>query len=887
MIRLLAIWICLGLAMVPAGRTRGDEATTGGGLGLGQELFPNLSLNGLPGQPAAALDGNAGQAFLTDQGQPASVTASLIGGESVAGPWDVKVTVKLAPGWHIYSLTQPAGGPLPTKIRLVVPNGFKLEQAFAPDSDPLRSVSEEFGGITLEEHVNQVHFTARVARDDSTSKRDARLSIDFKALACMDGGACLPVNETFKLDVPTRTVATMPNAVAVKATGNGESSGVFGMPDLNALLPVEAREAHPNAQGASQKLPLFRQDDYAVAWTAVWEDAQVTPGETTHLLITAVPDEPYHVYTAAVNDDRNKTNFAMVDKADLLVGMPTTDEGQIPNEFMRGVFYHPGKVTWRLPVRVPADASLGTKVLSGLVAYQACDATSCLQPRGLRWSAKLNVVAEDDGLQPDATVTLVAATSPEALDATAGGFWVDDLSSPEPTEMVAAGDAMTKDLATEDEELSAVAPVLNTNSSWSSLPFILLMAFAGGIILNVMPCVLPVVGLKIMSFVKQAGEDGKRVLWLNLVYVAGILSVFAILAGLAVALSFSWGEQFTYFPFKLTLTLVMFALALSYLGVWEIPVPGMAGGQASMELQNREGFAGAFFKGVFTTILSTPCSGPLLGYILGWTLGLSPAHTVLVIMTVGFGMAFPYIVIGFRPSLVAFLPKPGNWMETLKQFFAFLFLGTVAFFFYGFKDEHHVPVFIALIGVWFGCWIVGLVPTWQTIQRRLLAWTGGIAAASVIGIAAFHYLGQQPKVLQWEPYSEARLQQLQGEGRTVMVKFTAKWCVNCIVNYQVAVNTEPTAEKLNELDAVALYADWTDQNDEIKAKLEELQSRSIPLLAFYPGAQPDKPIVLRDLVSQQAVLDALQEAGPSVGAGTLTRTQPPLRHAGTRAMASR
>ena len=128
------------------------------------------------------------------------------------------------------------------------------------------------------------------------------------------------------------------------------------------------------------------------------------------------------------------------------------------------------------------------------------------------------------------------------------------------------------------------------------------------------------------------------------------------------------------------------------------------------------------------------------------------------------------------------------------------------------------------------------------------------------------------KAIPWEPYNEARLAELQREGRTVMVDFTAKWCVNCIVNYNVAFNTEPTRQLLEELDAVPMLADWTDRNATIKKKLEELESRSIPLLAIYPGADPDKPIVLRDLISQGAVLDALREAGRSTSANSSTAT---------------
>jgi thiol:disulfide interchange protein len=500
-----------------------------------------------------------------------------------------------------------------------------------------------------------------------------------------------------------------------------------------------------------------------------------------------------------------------------------------------------------------------------------------LRPVALKFSVPFQVVSSTSAdADSPAPAAMESAKSIDALDAAAASeSWVDSIEAVTETRQTQEGPSEIPPSDTNEEAASGPLPVTPQTSDSSSTSFagLLVFAFIGGVILNFMPCVLPVVGLKVMSFVKQAGEDRSRIFKLNVVYMLGILSVFAVLAALAVLLNFSWGQQFTFVEVKLGLTVLLFALALSYLGVWEIPAPSFAAGKKSQELEGREGFVGAFSKGAFATVLATPCSGPLLGYIFGTTFGLSPLQTIIVIMTVGVGMSLPYLVIGARPELVSWLPKPGAWMETLKEFLAFLFLGTVAFFFAGFSDEQKLPVFITLIGVWFGCWIIGKVPNWESLQKRLAAWSVGVASATLIGIAAFQLSGGE-STLQWEEYNESRLAQLQREGRTVMIDFTASWCVNCQVNYQVAIDTEPTRELLEELDAVPMIADWSDRsNTIIPEKLKELQSRSIPLLAIYPGSRPDQPIVLRDLVSQSTVLEALRAAGPSVSADSPPSSQ--------------
>ena len=399
-------------------------------------------------------------------------------------------------------------------------------------------------------------------------------------------------------------------------------------------------------------------------------------------------------------------------------------------------------------------------------------------------------------------------------------------------------------------------------SSTMGLPWLLLLGFLGGIVLNVMPCVLPVIGLKVMSFINQAGEDRGRVLALNLAYIAGVFVVFGLLATLAVFFGLGWGEQFQNFGLRIAATIGIFAFALSYLGTWEIPTPGFVNQAATSEAK-REGIGGAFSKGAFATILATPCSAPLLGSVFASLIGAPPLTVYLVFFAIAAGMALPFAVIGFVPAAAAYLPKPGAWMEKFKEVMAFALLGAVAFFFYQFSDDDKVPVFITLIGVWFGCWIIGQVPPYETFGKRSTAAVGGLAVATAIGLFGFLYVGADSK-LDWQDYDELRLANLQRDGKTVMVDFSAKWCANCLVNLKRAIDTPDVARVVNRLDAEVIYADWTDYDPAITAKLRELGSNSIPVLAIYPAGSPDRPIVLRDLISESQVIEALETAGPSL-----------------------
>lgn len=722
------------------------------------------------------------------------------------------VDAVLSGRWHVYSVTQPPGGPLRTEITVDPPSGVRLAGTFVPDSDPQRSQTPDFPGVTIEEHESQVRWTAPLKLAPGTTPDAISINLNVRGLVCQTDGSCLPFEQE----------------LVAKFDGKFES-----------------------ANAASS----FRDGTYPIQWQGELRPGTVEAGERFRLLLTATPQGSYHVYPAAVDDSPMSTNFVLTRRHSLQPGLPNPSEPPVTIDGPSGeATYQKGEVTWTIDFQVPKDMAPGEYPLEGFIAYQACTDTSCLLPKALRFKTTLRVDSQA-GTQTT-PVHFEVAKRADVLDQLEVHPWQEA--------------SVTTALKT-DERGSG-------DGARYSLVMMVAMAFAAGLILNLMPCVLPVLGLKLMSITEQAGQNRRELLASNLAYSLGVLTVFWVLAIGVSLFSFGWGEQFTYIEFKLTLTVLVFAMALSFLGVWELPVPGFASGKASQELQKQEGFSGSFFKGLFTTVIATPCGGPLLGLVLSLLLG-QPASLVFAIFTaMGIGMAFPFLLIGISPRLASWLPKPGAWMDTLKQLLAFVLLGTVAFFLSTFSKDYHLPVFILLIGVWFACWWIGRVPSWESLPKRLTAWSGGIVTATIIGVLAFRLLvpANIETVVAWEPFDEARLTQLQAEGKTVMIDFTADWCLTCKWNYHTAINTQPTKEMLRSLEAVPMLADWTDHNERIKQKLLELETQSIPLLAIYPGNAPDRPIILRDLVSQADVLKALQAAGPSQNASESEVASRPL-----------
>ncbi len=405
---------------------------------------------------------------------------------------------------------------------------------------------------------------------------------------------------------------------------------------------------------------------------------------------------------------------------------------------------------------------------------------------------------------------------------------------------------------------------VRTDVEGHSLIVWLLLAFLAGLILNVMPCVLPVISIKILSFVQQAGEDRTRVFRLGLAFAAGIVVVFWVLAGVAISLGASWGEQFQSQEFLVTMIGVVFAFALSLFGVFELGVPS---GLGSMSGPPREGMGDAFFKGMLATVLATPCSGPFLGSTLTWTLAQPPVTIFAIFTALGFGMAIPYVILTANPGFLKLVPKPGPWMETFKQAMGFVLLATVIYLMISLRQDLllYTAAFLVFVGI--GCWWYGRFATFdKSSAGRLVHLAIGLAIAGLGARVAFvEFQGlftTDGEHELWVEFEVDEFERLLADGQNVLVDFTADWCPNCKYNERFVYESDEIRRLLAAKDVTALQADITYDSPVLERLLEDLGGRSIPYLAIFSGDDSYRPYVLPDVVSiadVSAILESLPD----------------------------
>jgi thiol:disulfide interchange protein len=398
-------------------------------------------------------------------------------------------------------------------------------------------------------------------------------------------------------------------------------------------------------------------------------------------------------------------------------------------------------------------------------------------------------------------------------------------------------------------------------------------AFIGGLLLNLMPCVLPVIGLKIYGFIGQAGEEPRRILRLGLAFSAGVLVFFLALAAVVVAFAagghtLNYGLQFQN-PYVLAAILaVVFVFSLSLLGVFEIAIGGETATKLAT-LSQREGYGGAFMHGLFTTLLGTACTGPLLGPVLAIAFLRPGIVTFLVLGGMAVGMALPYVILTAKPAWMKFLPRPGLWMERLKQLMGFLMLAIVIALLWliGLGRDANAVVaacaFLLVLGL--ASWVRGSWPRsgWSWLVALALAAAGWmyLIQGKLDAHMAASGVAETRDGLTWEPFSPQRVEEAIERKQPVFIDFTADWCLNCKVNEHVVLDTEPVRAVFKEKQFLLLKADWTNGDAVITDWLHKFNRVGVPVYVVYNGHSPE-PDVLPEILTQKLVLERLKAVGP-------------------------
>jgi len=396
----------------------------------------------------------------------------------------------------------------------------------------------------------------------------------------------------------------------------------------------------------------------------------------------------------------------------------------------------------------------------------------------------------------------------------------------------------------------------------------LAFAFIGGALLNLMPCVLPVLAFKIMRFVKESNESRSKVFKLGLAYTGGTIATCMSLAAVVIVAqilgsSLGWGFQFQQPLFVLALATLVMVMSLGMFGVFMVQV---SVGQGISKLSQSNGYAGAFFTGVLATVLSTPCTAPFLGTAVGFAFAEAWWVILLIFFTVGLGLAAPYLVLTSNPGWMKYIPKPGEWMERFKELMAFTMMGSVVWLLYIIGQqtgtEGLLATLIFLLAASVSSWLVGRFTMYETRPvRKYAIW--GVALAIPAALFFWQVLPAfTPKAPQHseQAWSQSAVDKALGEGKIVFVDFTAAYCLTCRVNESGVLESSEVQEAMKRLDVVFLKGDWSNGDPSITAELKKHKRSGVPLYLVFSPHRPADAVVLPEILTNSVVLEALEQA---------------------------
>ena len=391
----------------------------------------------------------------------------------------------------------------------------------------------------------------------------------------------------------------------------------------------------------------------------------------------------------------------------------------------------------------------------------------------------------------------------------------------------------------------------------------ILMAFLGGLLLNIMPCVLPVLSIKAISLVKQGNKSKKEIRTNALLYGAGIVASLVVLSIIVITLKLSgeavgWGFQFQNPKYVLGLLTIIFIFALSLFDVFIITMPGT---NSVAKISNKDGYVGSFLTGIFAVVLATPCTAPFMGAALGFAFSQPPITIFLVFLFLAIGLALPFTILGWFPNLVQKIPKPGEWMNTFKEVMGFLLIGTSLWLFnvlYHQIDLMKLPgILLFLLFVSMAAWLYGKLS--KPGAKRSTKLIGLALALGIIFTSAFYFvdlskpsentIASKDLENMWETFSTQKMESLRSQEKPVFVIFSAEWCLTCKTNEKGVLNTEEIKNLFKKYNVSVLYGDYTNGDEEIDRWIKSYGKAGVPVYAFYPPGV-DEPVLFPEILSK-------------------------------------
>lgn len=660
-------------------------------------------------------------------------------------------------------------------------------------------------------------FSDATVAEDATGSVTLNANIDY--LACSN--LCMPGHSNLNRSIPVgdRTVLA-------------DSSLLKDFADSGKRVPRKAQDLGLNANFHYSQTPLRPNDEFDVLIELI--ECQEASSGCQDLSV---------VY--------DKIEYAFI-----------PDAFSVPDVRVTSLEKHPDVAHgWLLRIRakLPADVAESRDLLSGVIELETADGT--IVPVYLRDDLERGA--------PGDTVEQLAF--PRWKNARIPGVTAPSLVAPK-LDTDAASEAAASEVPSTDGASADDADSL-------SLAWVLMLAFLGGIILNLMPCVFPVLALKVSSFANIVHESKRGIVTHGIAYTAGIIGSMMVLAGVVIGLRVAgtqvgWGFQFQQPHFLAALIVILVLFALNLFGVFEV---GMRAQTLHDKAQESSGVRRSVWEGVLAVILATPCSAPFLGTAVGFALASGPLTIIAVFAALGLGLAAPMVALTLMPGWAKVLPKPGMWMAHLKTFLGFALLGSAIWIVWllgrqaGVDAMGAVLMFVGTLGI--AAWVFGLVQFNSWSPRKALSYALAIAMLGVAGYFAFPLKversqarignntdAQATEGIQWEPWSDEAVAAAVESGRPVFVDFGADWCLTCQVNQKNAIETDAVRAAIKKYDVAPFYADWTNPDERIRLKLAEYGKAGVPFYLVYSPNNPDKAKPMPEVLTSKMLVDAFAEA---------------------------